>query len=435
MIIELTIKTDYLPGWGTYEGVRELVQNGRDAETELNAPFTVKHYGNTLCLSNTGARMPREALLMGHTTKRGNNELIGKFGEGLKLGVLALVRAGHTVVIDNGDETWKPVLRRSKIFDSPVLTFSITRKRTPVDGVQVRVGGIWKDQWTEFRSRFLFLSGVKGLDTLLTGPEYAGKLFVKGIYVCSKPDWKFGYNFRSAAVDRDRNMVSEFDAKWYACYIWAEKLKHEPSMDEEFYKLLLSGAGDLDQLKQGGHTLPDYTLDYVHQKFIKSHGEDAWPCVNAAEVTKVSFLGKRGVITPECLRQVLQQRMGTVDDLRSAFGQETEKIYAMHELSAEEQAVYNRARDLLSMVYPVGNGADYRVVDFRSDNIQGLYNPAGKTISVSRKCLDTVTHCLCTLIHETAHKASGDGDGTIGHQAKIEELWSNLTEKLIHNEG
>ena len=105
MIIELTIKTDYLPGWGTYEGVRELVQNGRDAETELNAPFSVQHRGNTLCLSNTGARMPREALLMGHTTKRGNNELIGKFGEGLKLGVLALVRAGHTVVIENRDET------------------------------------------------------------------------------------------------------------------------------------------------------------------------------------------------------------------------------------------------------------------------------------------------------------------------------------------
>lgn len=435
MIIELTIKTDYLPGWGTYEGVRELVQNGRDAETELNAPFTVKHYGNTLCLSNTGARMPREALLMGHTTKRGNNELIGKFGEGLKLGVLALVRAGHTVVIDNGDETWKPVLRSSKVFDSPVLAFSITRKRTPGDGVRVRVDGISKDQWKEFKSRFLFLSGVKGWDVLLTEPEYAGKLFVKGIYVCNKPDWKFGYNFRHASVDRDRNMVSEFDALWYACYIWAEKLKHEPSMDGGFYKLLLSGAGDLDYIKRGGQTFPDHTLDHVHQEFIKAHGEDAWPCANAEEATKVSFLGKRGVITPECLRHVLAQRMGTVDDLRSAFGQETEKVYTMHELSAEEQAVYNRARDLLAVVYRPGSGAGYRVVDFRSGNIEGLYHRTCKTISVSRKCLDSVTHCLRTLIHEAAHEASGAGDGTLGHQEKIEELWSNLTEKLIHDEG
>lgn len=434
MIIELTIKTDYLPGWGTYEGVRELIQNGRDAETELNAPFSAQHFGNTLCLSNTGARMPREALLMGHTTKRGNNELIGKFGEGLKLGVLALVRAGHTVEIENGDEIWKPVLRCSKIFDSPVLAFSITRKRTPGDSVRVRVGGIGKAQWAEFKSRFLFLSGVDSWDSLLTGPEYAGKMFVKGIYVCNKPDWKFGYNFRYATVDRDRNMVNEFDAVWYACNIWAEKLKHEPSMDGEFYKLLLGGTGDLDYLKRGGQTFPDHTLDYVHQEFIKSHGEDAWPCANAEETTKVSFLGKRGVITPECLRRVLEQRMGTVDDLRSAFGQETEKVYAMHELSAEEQAVYNRARDLLSMVYPSGNGADYRVVDFRSGHIEGLYNRTGKAISVSRKCLDSVTHCLRTLIHEAAHEASGDGDGTIGHQAKIEELWSNLTEKLIHDD-
>jgi hypothetical protein len=337
-------------------------------------------------------------------------------------------------VIENGDETWKPVLRRSKIFDSPVLAFSITRKRTPVDGVRVRVTGIQKDQWTEFKSRFLFLSDVDGRDTLLTGPEYAGKMFVKGIYVCNKPGWKFGYSFQNAAVDRDRNMVDEFDAMWYSSYIWANRLKHEPSLDGEFYKLLLSDAGDLDYLKRGGQTFPDHTLDYVHQEFIKSHGEDAWPCANAGEVTKVSFLGKRGVITPECLRRVLEKRMGTVDDLRSAFSQETEKVYAMHELSAEEQAVYNRARDLLSMVYPPGNGADYLVVDFRSGNIEGLYNRAGGAISVSRKCLDSVAHCLRTLIHEAAHEASGDGDGTIGHQSKIEELWSNLTEKLIHDD-
>ena len=434
MIIELTIKTDYLPGWGTYEGVRELVQNGRDAETELNAPFSAQHFGNTLCLSNTGARMPREALLMGHTTKRGNNELIGKFGEGLKLGVLALVRAGHTVEIENGDEIWKPVLRCSKIFDSPVLAFSITRKRTPGDSVRVRVGGIGKAQWAEFKSRFLFLSGVGSWDSLLTGPEYAGKMFVKGIYVCNKTSWKFGYNFRHATVDRDRNMINEFDALWYACDIWANRVKSDPSMDGEFYKLLLSDAGDLDYLKRGGQTFPDHTLDYVHQEFIKSHGEDAWPCANAEEATKVSFLGKRGVITPECLRHVLKQRMGTVDDLRSAFSQETEKVYAMHELSAEEQAVYNRARDLLFMVYPADNGADYHVVDFRSGNIEGLYNRTGKAISVSRKCLDSVAHCLRTLIHEAAHEASGEGDGTLGHQAKIEELWSNLTEKLIHDD-
>jgi hypothetical protein len=106
----------------------------------------------------------------------------------------------------------------------------------------------------------------------------------------------------------------------------------------------------------------------------------------------------------------------------------------MHELSAEEQAVYNRARDLLSRVYPADNKVVYHVVDFRSGNIAGLYNRTDGTISVSRKCLDSVTHCLRTLIHEAAHAASGEGDGTIGHQAKIEELWSNLTEKLIHDD-
>jgi hypothetical protein len=42
MKTELTIKTDYLPNWGAFEGVRELLQNGKDAETEFHAKLEVR---------------------------------------------------------------------------------------------------------------------------------------------------------------------------------------------------------------------------------------------------------------------------------------------------------------------------------------------------------------------------------------------------------
>src|ERR1700722_2115045 len=91
--LELSIKTNYLPSWGAYEGIRELVQNGADARVELGASFEARHRKpDTLVLENEGATLPHEALLFGHTSKAGRSDLIGKFGEGLKLGVLALVR-------------------------------------------------------------------------------------------------------------------------------------------------------------------------------------------------------------------------------------------------------------------------------------------------------------------------------------------------------
>src|SRR5687767_3339118 len=81
--IELTIKTDYLPSWGSYEGIRELIQNGRDAEIELNAPLKVRHVDRHLdpltlpylSIENVGVTLPYEVLLLGHTTKVGKEGL------------------------------------------------------------------------------------------------------------------------------------------------------------------------------------------------------------------------------------------------------------------------------------------------------------------------------------------------------------------------
>ena len=113
MKIPLSIEADYLPEWGAWEGIRELVQNGKDAEVQLDAPLKVTHKNQTLVIENEGASMERRALLFGSTTKTGRDDLIGKFGEGLKLGMLALVRAGRPVKIRVGGEVWIPTIEKS----------------------------------------------------------------------------------------------------------------------------------------------------------------------------------------------------------------------------------------------------------------------------------------------------------------------------------
>src|SRR3970040_1423187 len=112
MKLELSIKTDYLPEWGTWHGIRELVQNGRDAEIQFDAPLKITHQGQTLRIENVSVTLPHEALLFGHTTKTDRGDLAGQGGEGLKLGVLALVRGGQPVTIHSGNEVWKPTIAR-----------------------------------------------------------------------------------------------------------------------------------------------------------------------------------------------------------------------------------------------------------------------------------------------------------------------------------
>ena len=71
MRIPLTIDANYLPEWGVQEGLRELIQNTLDAEDATGQRSSIRYStrSQTVTLKNPGARLDRDALLMGMTTK------------------------------------------------------------------------------------------------------------------------------------------------------------------------------------------------------------------------------------------------------------------------------------------------------------------------------------------------------------------------------
>ena len=88
-LIELTIDTNYLPDWGVQEGLRELLQNTKDAEVSTGFPAYINYKPNKVTLVNNYAKINRDVLLFGKTTKVDDERMIGHFGEGMKLGILS----------------------------------------------------------------------------------------------------------------------------------------------------------------------------------------------------------------------------------------------------------------------------------------------------------------------------------------------------------
>ena len=79
--LELSINKNYLGKWSSWEGIREHVSNGRDAEIEFNAPLKITHLGTTLRIENEDVELKREALLLGTSSKMGRTDTIGRHGE------------------------------------------------------------------------------------------------------------------------------------------------------------------------------------------------------------------------------------------------------------------------------------------------------------------------------------------------------------------
>lgn len=444
MKIELTIKVDYLPSWGVFEGLRELIQNGKDAVVEFEAPLDVRHRrdSNTLVIENEGAVIPHEALLFGHTSKTDRADMIGKFGEGLKLGVLALVRAGHAVRIRSGSEVWVPKIERSEKFNADVLVFYIEKGRADKKRVQIEVDGIAAEEWAEFKRCFLFLDKPKKDDVvetaygaLLMRPEDAGKLFVKGIFVQRDAEFKFGYNFHDVEVDRDRKMIARFDLEWRTRLIWSTAMSQRPDLFGQFFELVEEETNDVMGIDEyGAAKLPKEILEKAKEKFHEQFGADAVPVANIAESKDIEHLGKKGVVVNKPLKAVLQAVMGNTETVKEGLKKEVTCRHSWSALSPVEKANLEQAIFLVNGVEKLALDT-IDVVDFRSDGLKGMFERDGENerVLIAKKWLTDRKETLRILVHEVAHRKGGDGDKS--HVERIENIWSAIVERLRGGEA
>lgn len=432
--IHLTIKTTYLSAWGAYEGIRELVQNGRDSEIDGH-PLKVDWYKDTLRLENEGVVLPVKALLLGHTTKEGRSDQIGKFGEGLKLGVLALVRAGHAVKIRNGSEVWIPTIERSETFDEDVLTFRIEDGRKEDKRLRIEVGGITKEAWEKMKTCFLFLTKPKDADivatyygTLLTGSEHCGKVFVKGIFVQTDPQLRYGYDLKDGQLDRDRKMVEAFNLRYHTRHILMLALNHKESLLPEFAKLLETQTAEVESITEADRItmLSDAAAKFVADDFKKKYGEDAVPVRSIAESKDVEHLGKKGVVVTPQLGTVLEKTLGDALTVKASLKKEVTKLYGWGELSDVEKKSLEEAVELVNVAEPVKLD-EIDIVDFRSEDLLGQFKD--RRILLAKKNLADPNETLATLIHEAAHRG-GAGDGDHSHIARVETIWKKIVGHL-----
>jgi hypothetical protein len=437
MKLELTIKTDYLPKWQLFEGLRELIGNGRDAQVENHAPLTVRHKANTLFIENEGATLPHEALLFGHTTKVGRGELIGKFGEGLKLGVLALVRAGHAVKIRSGSEVWIPKIERSEKFNADVLVFYIETGRLAKDRVQIEVSNIPREAWELIKPCFLFLGTTQTseyrIDTshgaLLLSEKDQGKVFVKGVFVENDPKLKFGYDLTSDVdLDRDRRMIARWDLEWRMRSIWQESVAARHELMNKFFTAVENNAADVGGFDAGNAgNLPDAVRQHAVQAFKARHGEQAFPVDNLADSQDLEHMGKKGVLVNKPLKAILQSILGSTEQIKASLANEVVKFYGWHDLSEEERTSLEGAIALVNAVEPTAMDS-VDVVDFRSPTILGMYQREGNRIQLSKVNLSNQSLTLEIMVHEVAHRFGVDGSHS--HVAAIERIWSMIVAGL-----
>lgn len=410
-VIEISLSENYCPTWKTWEGVRDLVQNWMD-ERDSGKPATLEHGTSTECLVlwNEGARFEREQMaLFGATTKFEGER--GKFGEGFKIGVLALVRAGHTVTVDTHHGTYVAEIRQSEQYQARVLTF-IQTSETPHDGVRVTIHHISEYKWNEMKDRFLWDSPR---DSILF--DRPGAVYVKDIWV-GNYDYRYGYNLNDVEIDRDRKLIDPWNLKWAIAGILNEALKLGLITPAAALGMVEDKTSDAASFPS---RVTSTTRVMLVTAFKEKYGENAIAVSTLDDVKEAEHSALRPVVANTEVCGLL------ADSNRQTYSRNSiTSTFTLDELSGDERASLRWAIDLIKGAN-VKIEAAVDVCNFLETSTLGRRE--GGNIYVARKVLDDRTATLQVLVEEIAHRKGPDGSHA--HKIEIHAIYAKIVNSLV----
>lgn len=322
---ELTISTGYVPSWTYVEAVRELFQNAIDNERiNPDNKMLFEYKMGKLSICNKTSKLTLDSLLIGSSTKRDDTRTIGEHGEGYKIAFMILLREGKSVTVYNygANEIWTTKLVKSRRFNgAQVVQIDVNKtpfwSKVPNYDLTVEIEGITENEYANIKESNLTLkenvevNDVSAFGGLLTGNNEKGRIYVEGLYVCTKDGLNYGYNFKSKFVrlDRDRKLVDSFDICWYSSMIWSDVVKNNRDKYADIcVNMIKSDVQDVMYIEKSSINEEGLQIiaENIYNSMIDEYGEDVVPVSNNNEYEEVRKSGFKPVIVSEKIKKVVQ---------------------------------------------------------------------------------------------------------------------------------
>ncbi|MGB9803116.1 hypothetical protein [Desulfofundulus sp.] len=207
--VKTNISCEYVKSWGAVEALREVIQENLDARKKYSCRGRVSWRKGLLIAEDSGPGLRRQDLALGNSGKRGHSELIGQFGEGLKLAALVAAREGREMYIETVGFTAVPVLEYEPALECQVLVF-VLEENNRVTGTRVCFEAT-KEESDAALGLFLEFSTARKICDRIYLP--GGRVYVNGALAAERKDMLFSYDLTGEGIravqNRDRTVVDD----------------------------------------------------------------------------------------------------------------------------------------------------------------------------------------------------------------------------------
>lgn len=318
---ELSLTENYVSDWTFNDAIRELIQNGTDQEildSENEFSLEYDRCEKILRLKNRKSKLKINTLLLGSSTKSKNEDTVGQFGEGYKIAALVLNRLGKTFTIYNNEkkEVWASRFKNSEKWKEKILSFYISHRETEETGLCIEVGNVSLDEYNNLADVWIgmcdfdYVKVETQYGEILTGEEFAGQVFVNGLFVDCNSDLQYGYNFKPKYIklERDRKTCDSWNVEDITSKMIAEGMVSGGIPIEIVRQMVESNKDDVYHLEFNTY-LGD--VKKVQEMLVESFDEQnpqpySIPVSSQEEIKKVKAYGGNPVVVPAKVASLLK---------------------------------------------------------------------------------------------------------------------------------
>lgn len=291
--IQLSLDPNVVPNWGLWEAVREILQGAIDSGSSYDMMYDADR--QTIRIVNDG-KLSKASLLIGYSTKRGDSSKIGQHGEGYKLAAAVLLREKKPFSIYNDGEVWNFSVRPSRWFKADIVQVSIASWFIKETGTILwEVGNITPEEYEQVKEKVQVKGDIEVSPHGYILLDKPGQIFAGGLFVCHNKKLSYGYNFHPGvlSLQRDRNIVSDFDIFWLTSKCWVGQPDLAVLMRDDVADVVYASSQYNKNIQSAS--------EIAYDLFRTDYGKDAVPCAHEAH----KLPGAKNVIVSEVYRTAI----------------------------------------------------------------------------------------------------------------------------------
>jgi len=439
--------------WGEWEAIRDIVQNALD-ETET---YSWGYDDQGLYIRDAGKGMAIEHFLLGPPMPKPPYAR-GRFGEGMKIAALALLRKGYQVRVETvGKEVWL-VFLRVRLDTMAEQLAALWRVNGLPHGTAFHIigyfGNAFADRFAVNIPRDQVLhegpsplhEPVQRYNQLIASPP--GRIYARDIYMRDIQS-PFSYNLWGFEMAPDRHGPRNEDHLWVDMgRVWATVSRVD--LLERFLGMVqvppLEVTDEGRSIDMGDWAMGEDPVSKKAYWGLILERKDAWKEAWRREVGEnvvlrtdprwdatMKHLGYESASVGWGVQGAISQVIWRDIDLVRASQERLRDAEVIPDgtLTPQQRAHLGLARAIAARYrYPPIVGVHAAIIPPASDRMRtaGLYNTKTQEVLISAEQLDTGRHTVDTVIHEIAHCVSGAEDGQPMHNEAMTAVAAHVVQ-------